>query len=141
MLSNTHKVEKTSIACWDWHKEEIAILEGGSQVEKIQLRPIKDKELAAHIERFEACMDHVRHLDYLIALKSYGYFLRLGLTKLKANSFDYLLERLARNQELEIKIRKGGYKLSDLGENNPKAALKTLLLYLKTGNSKQKELI
>ena len=104
----------------------------------IQIEVIKDPLLTKHLQHFEGCMDFIAQLDYPIKLFSYPYFLRLGLNTVQPAVFDYLINRLKNNNELEN--NEGGYTMDYLGDNNPKTALTALLTHLKTSLLKVKEI-
>ncbi|OAV75772.1 hypothetical protein Barb7_00589 [Bacteroidales bacterium Barb7] len=84
-------------------------------------------------------MDFISSLDIPIKLNNYGYFLRLALNTLQGDNFDYLLKRLDNNKELEK--NEGGYSVGSLGDNNPKEALKKLIIFLKENKPKTEQLV
>lgn len=104
----------------------------------MEFEVIKDKILTDLIDRYEICIDFVSNLDYPIKVDSYPYFLRLSLNFIQIESFDYLIDRVNLNKELER--NEGGYSTSYLGENNPKIALLNLIYYLKSSLDKQKKI-
>jgi hypothetical protein len=124
-----------NITLWNWHKEEIDLLESKTS-NNIDISSISDDELNALIQHFEDCIKYVSTLEVPIKLRSYGYFLRLALNAIQEEHFEYLLMRLKSNKELER--NEGGYE--DFADKNPKEALKSIILYLKKHNSKQAEL-
>jgi hypothetical protein len=136
VLSNENDVKPINgITLWNWQREEIELMENKSST-TIDVDCVKDSELDALMLHFEECMQFVSTLEISIKLKSYGYFLRLALSVLQKEQFDYLLMRLKSNKELER--NEGGYE--DFAEYNPKDALKNLILYLKEHNSKYSNL-
>jgi len=94
----------------------------------IHIHEIKDDRLDKLFQNFETSMDYVSNLEYPIKLNNYGYFLRIALNILQKDNFDYLLNRLHCDKELER--NEGGYSMEDLDNKNPKLALKDLIEYL-----------
>jgi hypothetical protein len=84
-------------------------------------------------------MNSIAQLEYPIKLVSYPYFLRLGLNTIQPDIFDYLINRLKNNRELEN--NESGYSMEYLGDNNPKTALLALLVYLKSNSPKRTKII
>lgn len=138
ILSNEYKPLQTSASCWHWHKEEVDLIEGKNTTDKITIQNIQDDDLEKHVQKFEECMNFVNDLDYSIKINSYSYFLRLGLNSIQSEVYDYLLNRLENNRELEN--NQGGYSMDFIGNNNPKEALKKLLLHLRNNSFKLKKL-
>jgi|BioPla2DNA2_1021312.scaffolds.fasta_scaffold05480_4 hypothetical protein len=138
VLSNENEVQHIeSINLWNWQKEEMDFIEEKAD-KSIKISPINDCKLNQLVQHFEECMLYVSSLKMPIKLKSYGYFLRLALNALQEEQFKYLLMRLKYNQELER--NEGGYEYEYFGNNNPKEALKNLILYLKNNNLKLNKL-
>jgi len=132
VLSNNNEVQQHSnLTLWNWQQEEIGLL-GKKPNKRVIINCINEIELNTKILHFEKCMQYISLLEIPIKLKSYGYFFRLSLNALQEEHYNYLLMRLRNNRELER--NDGGYE--DFGENNPKEALKNVIMYLKENNPK-----
>jgi len=138
LLSNSHTLTTTNLQCWNWFKEEINLINEKSDAKEIKVEVIQDPLLTEKLQNFEACIDSISQLEYPVKLVSYPYFLRLGLNTMQPDIFDYLINRLKNNRELEN--NEAGYSMEYLGSNNPKTALLDLLSHLKTNLPKRKKI-
>lgn len=117
--------------CWNWTAEEIKLLNNVID-NKIDISTIDDPILDTLIEHYENCLRYVSSLDVPIVINNYSYYLKLALNSIDSQKIEYLLMRLENNKELEN--NEGGYE--DFGDNNPKNALREILMYLKNNNRK-----
>lgn len=137
ILSNESEILKNNnFTLWNWHKEEIDLLDEYILYNTVNISRIQNRELNTSIQHFEHCMRYVSNLEIPIKLNSYGYFFRLALNAIQEKQFDYLLLRLKSNKELER--NEGGYE--DFTDKNPKEALTNIILYLRKHNPKQNRL-
>ena len=154
LSSESNPKHNTNLTLWNWHKEEVELLNSKKVVQtddawswskkeklpdkkksnEIDVGCIQNNKLNSLIQHFEDCIKYVSTLD--IKLNSYGYFLRLALNAIQEEQFDDILWLLKRNKDLER--NEGGYE--DFADKNPKEALKNLILYLKEHNPKQAKL-
>lgn len=79
--------------------------------------------------------------EFGIEINSYGYILRLALNAIQGETVDNLIDRLRANRELERELDISGYTIGFLEENNPKAVLEELLMYIRDNQPKQKILL
>ena len=79
--------------------------------------------------------------EFGIEINSYGYILRVALSAVQEETVDNLIDRLSVNRELERGLDMSGYTIDFLEDNNPKAVLEELLIYIRDNQPKQKALI
>lgn len=117
--------------CWNWTAEEIKLLNNVAD-NRVDISIIEDPILDTLIEHYENSLKYVSSLDVPIVINNYSYYLKLALNSIDSQKLEYLLMRLENNRELEN--NEGGYE--DFGDNNPKNALRNILIYLKNNNKK-----
>lgn len=106
----------------------------------INFRNIPSNEIDELINKLDEKITFVNS-EFGIELKSYGNILRIALNAIQQETVENLIERIGINRELENALENaGGYSLEYLNDNNPKAELVSILVYLKENLPKQKEL-
>lgn len=107
----------------------------------IEFLTIKDESLNALIQKIDESIVYIKN-EFGIELKSYEAMLRIAFNAIHTDSFNYILERLETNKELERGLDNyGGYTLESLQNNNPKDDLKAIINFLKTKKLKENALI
>lgn len=106
----------------------------------INFRNIPSNEIDELINKLDEKITFVNS-EFGIELKSYGNILRIALNAIQQETVENLIERIGINRELENALENaGGYSLEYLNDNNPKAELVSILVYLKENLPKQKAL-